>query len=151
MDEIDHILALSAKHEEATSALTRPLLEAMLQTAFHSATIGAGRDAYLISFDQDAAYQSENFLWFKARYPRFVYVDRIVVADHAQGKGLGHQLYRDLFEKARHSGHSRILCEINLEPANPGSLLFHARQGFSEVGSARLSNNKRVSYQCRLI
>ena len=40
-------------------------------------------DALLLAFDQDAAYDNVNFGWFKARYPRFVYVDRIVVAPAA--------------------------------------------------------------------
>jgi hypothetical protein len=38
-----------------------------------------------LAFDQHARYDSPNFLWFGARYPRFVYVDRIVVAASARG------------------------------------------------------------------
>jgi predicted GNAT superfamily acetyltransferase len=44
-------------------------------------------DAFLLALDQDADYDSPNFRWFSARYPRFVYVDRIVVASAARGRG----------------------------------------------------------------
>jgi predicted GNAT superfamily acetyltransferase len=30
--------------------------------------------------------------------------------------------------------HSLLCCEVNLEPPNPGSLRFHHRIGFTEVG-----------------
>ena len=44
-------------------------------------------DAFLLAFDQSAQYDSPNFLWFRSRYPRFVYVDRIVVVSSARGRG----------------------------------------------------------------
>ena len=56
-------------------------------------------DAFLLAFDQDAAYDSPNFLWFRERYPRFVYVDRVVVAGGGAWAGLARRLYRDLFEQ----------------------------------------------------
>lgn len=44
-------------------------------------------DAGMLAMDQDADYASPNFQRFRARYPRFVYVDRIVVAQSARGRG----------------------------------------------------------------
>ena len=37
-------------------------------------------DAFLLAFDEASDYDSPNFLWFRERYPRFAYVDRIAVA-----------------------------------------------------------------------
>jgi uncharacterized protein len=147
MSGIDNILALSAHHEVETSPLTRDGLTAMLREAFHSASAGDGRDGYLIAFDQDAAYQSVNFLWFKDRYSRFVYIDRVVVAEAARGRGIARAFYENLCAHARDAGHTQIVCEINLDPPNPGSMAFHAAMGFAEVGQALLTNGKRVSYQ----
>ncbi len=105
-------------------------------------------DALLLAFDRDAAYDNPNFNWFKARYPRFVYVDRIVVAASARGRGLARALYLDLF--ARSAGHERVVCEINAEPPNPASDAFHAALGFAAVGSARLpGTGKTVRYFSR--
>ena len=39
---------------------------------------------FLIALSQEAAHDSPNFLWFRERYPRFAYVDRIAVAAHAR-------------------------------------------------------------------
>lgn len=147
MNGIDNILALSAHHEVETSQLTRDSLTTMLREAFHSASAGEGRDGYLIAFDQDAAYDSVNFLWFKDRYPRFVYIDRVVVAKEARGRGIARGFYDDLAAHARDAGHTQIVCEINLYPPNPGSMAFHATLGFVEVGQALLTNGKHVSYQ----
>ena len=63
-------------------------------------------DALLLTFDQAADYDSPNFLWFRERYPAFVYVDRVVVADSARGRGLARALYDDLFAAALDGGAS---------------------------------------------
>jgi len=88
---------------------------------------------FLLAFSQEASYGSPNFLWFRDRYPRFVYVDRIVVAPSSRREGIGCRLYADLEHAAR--AHAPVLtCEVNLEPPNPGSFAFHDRFGFCEVG-----------------
>jgi predicted GNAT superfamily acetyltransferase len=89
--------------------------------------------AFLLVLAPEAPYQSPNFLWFRQAYEDFLYVDRIVVAPQARGRGLGSQLYRQLLAWAT-SRTRRITCEVNLRPANEGSLLFHQRWGFRAVG-----------------
>ena len=104
-------------------------------------------DAFLIAFDQDARYDSPNFLWFRDRYPRFVYVDRIVVAAPVRGRGLARNLYRDLFARATAAGHERVVCEVNSNPPNPGSDAFHTALGFAGVGNAAIHGGaKTVRY-----
>jgi uncharacterized protein len=151
MTEFDHLLNLNNAHATETGPLTGEELAQMLATAFHSASVGAGKDGLLIAFDQDAAYQSPNFLWFKARTETFVYVDRIIVAAHARGRGLARTFYEDLFDRARKAGHERVVCEVNLDPPNPGSLSFHAALGFVGVGEAVLENGKTVRYMERAL
>jgi len=88
---------------------------------------------FLLAFSQGASYHSPNFLWFRDRYPRFVYIDRIVVAPSQRRSGIGRRLYADLEDAAR--AHAPVLtCEVNLDPPNPGSFAFHERSGFCEVG-----------------
>ena len=88
---------------------------------------------FLLAFSQGASYHSPNFLWFRDRYPRFVYIDRVVVAPSRRREGIGCRLYADLEHAAR--AHARVLtCEVNLDPPNPGSFAFHERSGFCEVG-----------------
>jgi predicted GNAT superfamily acetyltransferase len=81
-----------------------------------------------------ADYASENYRWFEARSTDFLYVDRIVVADAAQNAGAGRVLYDWIFARARAAGLAEVTCEVNVEPPNPGSMRFHERLGFVEVG-----------------
>lgn len=111
----------------------------------------ASPDAFVIAFDQDANYDSPNFLWFRDRYERFVYVDRIVVTDTAHGQGLGRALYEKLFAEARAAGYPCLMAEVNTNPPNPGSLSFHARMGFEAVGEVTFSPDKSVRYFARTL
>jgi predicted GNAT superfamily acetyltransferase len=103
------LLALNNDHSIELSALTLPELDQIIRASFFSATIN-NSEALLISFDQSSAYQHVNFLWFRERYDRFVYVDRVVVSRAARGKGYARALYLDLFERSKSAGHSRIVC-----------------------------------------
>jgi len=139
------LVALNNAHAAELSFLTPERFAELIDDAFFAACIGEA-DALLIAFDQAADYDSPNFLWFRERFGRFVYVDRIVVADAARGRALARLLYEALFERARIGGHDRVVCEVNADPPNPASDAFHAALGFVEVGSARLANGKTVRY-----
>jgi predicted GNAT superfamily acetyltransferase len=147
----DAVLALTTAHARELSWLAPERLQYFVAHAFAARKIGAV-DAFLLAFDQDAPYDSPNFLWFRARYPRFVYVDRVVVATAARGRGLARTLYRDLFDQAARAGHERVVCEVNSRPPNPESDAFHAAHGFVEVGRASVHNDsKDVRYLSRML
>ncbi len=101
-------------------------------------------DAFLIALDQDAAYRSPNFLWFRKRRTRFVYVDRIVVAEAARGRGLARLLYAGLFTRAVADGHDRVVCEVDVDPPNPGSDALHAALGFIEIGRSTIHGGRKT-------
>ncbi len=137
---------LNNANARETSFLTGGDWQTLVAGAF-AATCVPDAAALLITFDQDADYHSLNFKWFQARRPRFVYVDRIVVADRRRGHGLAARLYRDLFARAQAAGHGRVVCEVNLDPPNPGSDAFHRKMGFEDVGRAELEPKvKTVRY-----
>jgi predicted GNAT superfamily acetyltransferase len=143
------LLALNNAHAEELSWLEPERLVHLVRSAFSARVIGQV-EALLLAFDQGADYDSPNFLWFRARFPRFVYVDRVVVAPAARGRGHARRLYRELFGEARRAGHDRIVCEVNREPPNPASDAFHAALGFVELGSARIHDgSKTVRYLSR--
>lgn len=139
------LLRLNNTHAVELSLLDAEGLERLVGEAFVARRVGQA-DALLITFDQDAAYDSPNFLWFQERFERFVYVDRVVTAAAARGQGLAGALYRDLIEQARAAGHPLIVCEVNSDPPNPGSEAFHDKFGFEPVGEATLPNGKTVRY-----
>jgi len=142
------VLALNNAHAIETSALTAAQWAALRREAFYAAGVAGGADAVLIALADTAAYYNPNFAWFKARFAdRFVYVDRIIVAAHARGRGLARALYEALFARAAAAGHVRVVCEVNHEPPNPASHAFHDALGFTRVGrEAVASQHKVVDY-----
>jgi predicted GNAT superfamily acetyltransferase len=145
------MLALNNAHAQELSWLDAARLQQLVTHAFLARRAGH-LDAFLLAFDQDAPYDSPNFLWFRARYPRFVYIDRIAVAPSARGRGIARLLYCDLFEEAHRRGHQDVVCEVNLAPPNPASDAFHAALGFVEVGRASIhAGRKTVRYLKRTL
>lgn len=141
------VIALNNASEVETSRLDQAKFARLLAVATYAHAIGEGPDGFLFAMDETSAYDNRNFAWFKARHERFVYVDRIVVAAPARGRGLARLLYDDLFATMQASGCKVIGCEINIHPANPRSDAFHASLDFREVGQADIGlDGKRVRY-----
>lgn len=144
------ILALNSESVRFLSPLSAPQLEHLhAHAAYHKVVLDGERVvAFLLALAQGVVYDSVNYQWFAARYPRFLYVDRIVVSADAQGRGFASLLYRDLFQSAAAQGHEQVVCEFDIDPPNPASESFHRRFGFTEVGTQRVAGgSKLVSLQ----
>lgn len=100
---------------------------------------------YLLAFAHGFASIGDEYAWFSARHPAFLYVDQVAVARSAWRAGVGAALYSDLAEAASTRGVGVLTCEVNLEPPNPRSLAFHDAQGFREVGRLRVRDGRFVS------
>lgn len=143
------LLALNAASVAVLSPMDAARLDMLLREAALCRVIEAHRavQAFVVAFREGAAYDSPNYRWFDARYPRFLYVDRVVVASAARGAGLGQRLYADVFDHARRDAVPWVTCEFDVAPPNPASERFHAQQGFREVGRQALPGGKVVSLQ----
>ncbi len=135
---------LSCESEVETSKLEQVAFERMLAQSFLS--LAYADIAYLIAFAEYADYAGAHFGWFRAWYPRFVYVDRVVVSAEARGHGVARALYQHVFDVARGAGRDSIMCEVNLVPPNPVSDAFHDRMGFEEIGRSIPYAGKAVRY-----
>ena len=80
------LLALNNAHIRETSHLSPEAWRELIGQSF-AATCVDGDGALLIVLDHDADYDNANFDWFRARYQRFAYVDRIIVAERLRGQG----------------------------------------------------------------
>lgn len=148
--DFDRIVELNAAVVRETSVMDIARLRQLHALAFHHrvAVVDGEIAGFLLAMRDGAAYANDNFGWFSARYPRFAYVDRIVVDAAISGKGIGRRLYDDLFDRARQLSIDIIACEYNLAPPNPASKLFHDRFGFTEVGRQHVAGGtKLVSLQ----
>jgi predicted GNAT superfamily acetyltransferase len=88
----------------------------------------------LIALTPGKDYNSVNYKWFENKYESFMYVDRIVVAPTYQGHGFGTAFYNDLSNFSKNII-PRITCEVNINPPNKESMLFHTKYGFKQVGT----------------
>ncbi|HTV93394.1 MAG TPA: GNAT family N-acetyltransferase [Verrucomicrobiae bacterium] len=147
---LDAFLAINTECEEQLWPATAAELQAMIGIAYQ-AVLTDDRQAMLIAFDERAPYDSPNFRWFQARYPRFVYVDRVAVTAAARGRGVARRLYEELIAAARADGHRVVCAEVYAQPPNPQSDAFHAAMGFVEVGRAVVPDRggKTVRYLAR--
>lgn len=140
------ILSLNEASVAVLSPLDHALLEQLHENASHHRVVeedGAVL-AFLLVFREGARYDSPNYQWFSARYPRFLYIDRIVVSAAARGRGLGAALYEDLISEANAARVDLLCCEYDLEPPNPGSARFHGQLGFREAGQQRVAGGKKA-------
>ncbi len=146
------MLALNAAHVAETSHLDETALRALRDQAFLAAAVTGpeGLSAFLIALDQDAAYASPNFRWFRERYPRFVYVDRIVTAPAARaavgwrGRSTG-PCSRGPPRPATTASPARSTACRRTRAPTPSAAL-----GFAEVGSADIhGGTKTVRYLMR--
>jgi predicted GNAT superfamily acetyltransferase len=145
--DLDAVLALNAASAQVTSALDRAALAALVASAaVFTVVVAEGGEvaAFLLALREDARYDNANFRWFGGRYPRFLYIDRIIVGEGHRRRGHGDLLYRDLAGRGREAAVPLLAAEVNVDPPNPASLSFHERQGFAPVGQQLLPTGKTV-------
>ena len=150
--DLADVLALNQAHRPHVGALTPASLCQLYEWAiyFRLAEAAGALVGFLIALDSPAEYGSPNFLWFKARYERFVYIDRIAVVAERRRRGIARRLYEDLERFAGERGFGFLTCEYNLRPPNEDSARFHHRYGFVEAGRQDTERGqKTVSLQLK--
>ena len=97
---------------------------------------------FLIALTPGKDYHSPNYKWFEKKYSQFMYIDRIIIDPSFQSRGLGRAFYDDL--KIFSQRYTPIItCEVNLKPKNEGSLLFHKKYGFEQMGTQETDGGKK--------
>jgi predicted GNAT superfamily acetyltransferase len=136
--DLPRVLAINNANTPGVSELTMIELATDLKNSLHALVIDNEHGevcAFCITFDPNAPDAGSNHQWFAERYKSFVYLDRIAIDSSHQNRGLGALLYQSVeLHMLNSAEHSLLCCEVNLDPPNPGSLRFHERIGFTEVG-----------------
>ncbi|MBN8482850.1 MAG: GNAT family N-acetyltransferase [Xanthomonadales bacterium] len=133
--ELDSVLALNNAVGPGILALDAARMNFFFEHAsyFRVAEVDGHLAGFLIAMRETASYSSPNFAWFSERYPEFVYIDRIVVAEPYRRHGLGRIFYADVTSYAELRV-PLLTCEVFLEPRDDVAVLFHGTYGFNEVG-----------------
>ena len=103
---------------------------------------------YCLIMKPGLPYGSTNYQWFCDKYDDFIYLDRVAFTESHQGKGYGSLLYNEVESR---SSEPLFTLEVNLEPRNDGSLRFHDRLGFVEVGQQVSGSGKLVSLMAKTL
>ena len=134
-DDIDAMWVINEEGLPGTGQVSPQDLAALLNLA--SLSLGAFDDQTLVGFvvclPPQTTYASLNYAWFNQRYDAFLYVDRIAVAHEHRNQGVGSVLYEQVVSAAQDRA-VPVAAEVNLKPPNPGSVRFHHRFNFVEVG-----------------
>ena len=153
--DLQRVLEINNANTPGVSELTFAELESDLNNSLHALAIVNEHGevcAFCITFDPGAPDAGANHRWFAERYRSFVYLDRIAIDSNHQNRGLGALLYQAVEQHMLESAeHSLLCCEVNLEPPNPGSLRFHNRLGFTEVGQQSPQHGYIVSLLMKTI
>jgi uncharacterized protein len=139
------LLALNNAHARETSWLTREVFSHLVRQSCYACGIAPAK-GFVLAMNQHAEYDNPNFAWWKDRCQNFVYIDRILVSGDCRRQGIARALYQDLVAWAVSGGYGVVGCEVNEEPPNPTSDLFHAAMGFIQIGSGEPRPGKRVRY-----
>lgn len=141
-DDAVAVLALNQSRLDAVGPLdaTRQAWLISLADACLVADVAGAVAGFVITIARGTAYDSPNYRWFEATYDDFAYLDRVVVSDTHQRRGIGSMLYDAVEDGACARG--RMTLEVYAEPPNVGSLAFHAARGYAEVGRLAQDNGK---------
>jgi predicted GNAT superfamily acetyltransferase len=136
------LLELNLASVRELSELDGPRLQWILSLAHRALAVEAERElvAFALAIAPGTGYDSANYRWFGARFERYLYLDRVVVAARLRRRGIATLLYDALEAAAAPFG--RMVCEVNVSPPNPASVAFHAARGYVEIG--RLSHDGKV-------
>ncbi len=142
--DLPHIHNLNQGALPAVSSITLNDMTQFLEMADYFRVIKVKNNiaGFLIALAPGKNYQSPNYKWFEKKYSQFMYIDRIVIDPSFQSRGLGRAFYDDL--KIFSQQYTPIItCEVNLKPKNEGSLLFHKKYGFEQMGTQETDGGKK--------
>lgn len=138
----DHaeVVALNERHVDLTAPMDEARLVELAASAEHADVIEVDGQlaGFVITFGVGAAYDGAHFAWFAERYDDYCYLDRIVIHEDFQRRGLGSFTYDELEGSC---GRPVFALEVNIDPPNEPSLAFHRARGFTEVGQSDASGH----------
>jgi predicted GNAT superfamily acetyltransferase len=143
-EDAGFVVALNKELEWAAAPMDAERLTMLRKQAELAVVVDdvEGPAAFAITLGPGTSYDSVNYLWFCGRFEQFLYLDRIMVAEHARRRGIGSLIYDAMEEHARAFG--RMVCEVNSEPPNEPSLAFHLGRGYQERGHQRMPDGHEV-------
>lgn len=148
--EISQILILNQNAIPHVNKVDVSFLEQAINTASYFFVVKQNTEVlgFLIAFDENQSYSSENYQFFQKNYNSFLYIDRIAINEEFQNLNIATELYNCISALAK-DNFAMLCCEVNTVPKNIPSLKFHKKMGFHEVKSCQLNSEKAVVYMIK--
>lgn len=142
-NDFDEVLALNEASVPHVNLIGRDELEWFCDNAAFAQTarIDERLAGFLIGLRPGTTYASLNYRWFCDNYDDFAYVDRVAVSEWARRQKVAESLYT-AFARSQ-SDAPFMTCEVNLRPPNEGSMVFHQRMDFRQVGSQEINGGEK--------
>ena len=146
---IKAIWAINEQGLPGTGRVSEQEVSDLLQFSSLSVGMFDGNEllGFVICLPPGTRYGSLNYQWFNDHYNAFVYVDRIAVSTLHRNQGVGTKLYDAVVAYSKEKN-IPVAAEVNLNPPNPGSIRFHERFNFEQVGVLH-HNEKSVTMLLR--
>ena len=134
-DDVDSMWVINEQGLPGTGQVSKHELANLLELsvlsigAFHQGELAG----FVICLSPRTSYGSLNYAWFNKRFDEFIYVDRIAVRTNSRDGGVGTLLYQEVINYSEKYD-MMITAEVSLKPPNEGSMRFHYRFGFRDVG-----------------
>ncbi len=143
-DDIGFVVALNQDLEWATAPMDVERLTTIRTASEHAVVVEDehGPAAFALILGPRTSYDSVNYRWFCETFDDFLYLDRIMVAERSQRRGVATMVYGAMEHHARRFG--RMVCEVNSDPPNEPSLTFHSARGYRTVGHQRMPDGHEV-------
>ncbi len=152
-EDAEQIIRLNADSVDLTSPMDQTQFRNLLDLASVTTVAETEHDVigFIIAMTDTVGYDNANYRWFSEPLRNFLYIDRVVVSANHRAQGIGNALYQDIMSQARKDNVLSLAAEITLRPPNTGSLNFHRKQGFVQIGKRTLDNDKVISMQLRSV
>ena len=147
------VLAMNGLAEQVTSPLDAERFSALFAVSDlkQVAELDGEPVGFVLAITGGKPFENQNYRWFTRwfteRAGHFIYIDRVIVSPACQGQGVGRAFYAAVFDAARQSRIAHVCAEMDLEPPNHGSLHFHRKLGFTEIGTRDVESGKRLLMQ----
>ena len=148
-NDVDSIWEINEQGLPGTGQVSKPEISDLLDLSTLSLGCFSGETliGFVICLSPGTSYHSLNYAWFNQNFDSFIYVDRIAVSEEQRNEGIGTILYEKVIAYSAKQ-QIPVAAEVNLEPPNPGSMRFHHRFEFEEVGTLN-HKDKSVSLLLR--
>ncbi len=140
------VLALNAAAEGPVEPLGPTRLDWLRLIAAHAVVVEDEDQVagFVFTFTPGSAYDGLEFQWFTETYgDRFLFIDRIVVAEPHRRSGVASLVYRAIERAAK--PFDRVVTRVRSDPPDTAGLAFHFTHGFVETAKQRRPDGTTIT------